>query len=111
MSTLMSSSADAVIYEVYGLRAHNAARVGLERRLEAIFSSRPADATACINETFSFDSVTGLKNCQAVTSCSSQAYNLDDGNASAFYFSSTGRCDGGQVTVSRTIKVDALERQ
>lgn len=111
MTTLMSSSADAVIYEVYGLRARNAARIGLEQSLQAVFSTTPASVAGCTAASRSFDGVAGLKNCKFESSCTTKNYNFEDGSATTFYFSSTGSCDGGQITVSRTLEVDALERQ
>ncbi|MDN4501942.1 type II secretory pathway protein [Alteromonadaceae bacterium BrNp21-10] len=111
MSSMLSASADSVVHEVYGVRALNAARSGLEQHLMAVF---PADMTAqvanCNTITHDFTNVAGLEHCQFSSACVNQSYTLSSGAAETFSFTSTGSCQAGDMLVSRTINVDAMER-
>ncbi|MCF2947362.1 MSHA biogenesis protein MshP [Paraglaciecola aquimarina] len=111
MTRLLASSSETVIYEVLGQRALNAARSGLEKCLADKYPIA-SGITPCSNPTnYTFVNVAGLENCQY------QVKPIDDvivtDNAQTFTYSkfvSTGRCDAGNIIVTREVYVDALDK-
>lgn len=115
LTRLLSASSDTLIFEVYGLRAHQAAQSGLEVKLTEVFplcppgSANPVcadgsghDPSACdLNSQVSF-SLNGMLHCGFNTSCSYS----DSGSNSYYLFTSTGTCEAGDAVVSRTLSVD-----
>jgi MSHA biogenesis protein MshP len=105
---LLASSSDAVIHEVYGLRALNAARAGAEAQIALAF---PITGAASCSDTaaFTFDNVLGLEQCQYDAICEQLA--VIDGSINHVYykFTSTGQCSVGDTIVSRTVYVDGLQ--
>lgn len=116
LTRLLSASGETLIYEVYGLRAHQAARSGLEVKLTEAFPVCPPgsvnplcvdssrnDPAACNNTTEQTFSHSGLQNCSVNASCSVS----DTGNSRYYRFTSTGTCEAGDAVTSRTVSVDA----
>lgn len=110
MVRLLSASADAVIHEVYGVRALQAAQSSLERQIQLAFPLTQDGAGNCDTNTFStkaFVNVPGLENCFTFASCSPT-----DGFAGEtvthYSFESTATCGAGKVIASRTVAVDAI---
>ncbi|WP_082633097.1 hypothetical protein [Lacimicrobium alkaliphilum] len=113
---LLSASGDSLIYEVYGLRAHQAAKSGLELKLTEVFPLCPlgsvnpvcADGSrnlpsACDADTTLSFALQGLQNCSVSSSCS-----VDNTGDSRYYqFTSTGTCEAGDAVTARTVSVDA----
>lgn len=109
MTRLLSSSSENVIYEVLGQRALNAARSGLEFCLAAEYQ---VTITPCATNQSTFNGVVGIA---GLNGCS---YNVlpintvtvNDSGASYTYsrFTSEGRCQAGNIVVTRRVYVDAL---
>ncbi|GGD61917.1 hypothetical protein GCM10011357_16510 [Lacimicrobium alkaliphilum] len=116
LTRLLSASSDSLIFEVYGLRAHQAAQSGLEAKLTEAFPLCPPgsvnsvcvdkslnDPTACDNTTAVTFSMDGLRNCSVSSSCSVET----TGDSRYYQFTSTGTCEAGDAVTSRTAFVDA----
>lgn len=108
MVRLLSASADAVIHEVYGVRALQAAQSSLELKIQEAFPLTQDGAGSCNStNTKAFVNVPGLENCFTITSCS--LTNGFVGETTEYYsFQSTGICAAGKVIASRTVAVDAI---
>jgi MSHA biogenesis protein MshP len=104
MTRLLSSSSEAIIHEVLGQRALNAARSGIDCAVAKQFND------GCdYPETKTFDGVPGLENCSYDVDKTSK--NIVDGSKTFTYwtFSSTGKCSAGKVVVTRYMYIDAME--
>jgi MSHA biogenesis protein MshP len=109
VTKLLSASTDNVIYEVLGQRALNAARTGLECSISAKYPI-PSASSYCVNSTaMNLSGVPGLENCSYNVTTKDIAVN-DSGNTFTYSeFISTGRCEVGNIIVTRTIYVDSME--
>lgn len=106
LNRVLTAASDAVVYEVYGLRALNAARSGIEMSVGMVF---PLDNSAAVcgsvaSDTSLFNQVQGQENCQFNAQCS--VINFADG-LSYYQFTSVGSCDVQGITVSRRLSIDA----
>ena len=113
LTKLLASSSDAIIHEVYGQRALNAARSGVEQAISTAFPLSPAisSCNAAPVTPVDFNSnIKGLENCSYLAGC--LAITVTDGATSYTYyrFESTGSCQAGNILVSRRINVDALQK-
>lgn len=114
MTRLLSSSSEAIIYEVLGQRALNAAKAGIEcavaNRIDDLDVGEPDEQyTSCANAlSKEFNGVPGLESCQYEVIVNEKP--IEDTNKSFTYltFSSTGQCSAGRMIVSRTIYIDAM---
>lgn len=117
MARLMGTSSSSVVYEVYGLRALNAARSGLDQKVLDVFQGQDSDASRCdadgSNNALwvqqSFDAVPGMKNCRAVALCT-----ITQVDGTNYYrFESQGICELEQegIVVSRTLAIDGRDVQ
>ena len=106
LSRLLSSSSDAIIYEVYGQRALNAARAGVEAQIALVFPI--SGSASCIATTIDFTPVPGLESCEVSAQCTQ--LNIVDGSISKtlYKFTSTGSCTAGNIIATRTVQVDAM---
>lgn len=105
MTRILSSSSESVVYEVYGLKALNAARTGLERNVSTVFDLDATTVTGnCGSDNRNLNAIPGFENCRYEASCTSVP-NINGQNY--FRFNSTGICTIGNVVVSRTVAVDA----
>tara|TARA_R110002167_G_scaffold346001_1_gene556515 strand:+ start:1998 stop:2435 length:438 start_codon:yes stop_codon:yes gene_type:complete len=103
MTRLLSSSSEAIIHEVLGQRALNAARSGIECAVAEEFGA------GCSNPIFKeFSSVAGLENCSY--SVAPIAKLIEDGAKTFTFwtFSSTGQCRAGKINVTRFVYIDAM---
>lgn len=103
MTRLLSSSSDAIIHEVLGQRALNAARAGIDCALANEFGS------GCNNPTsHTFINVGGLESCSYNVTPASKL--IEEGSKSFTYwsYSATGRCTAGNINVTRLLYVDAM---
>ena len=111
LTRLLASSSDAIIHEVYGLRALNAARTGVEQAISSAFPLHPAtpSCSAAPVAPVNFNpNIKGLENCSYQAGC--QAITVTDVATYTYYrFESTGSCLVGEILVSRRISVDALQ--
>ena len=109
LSRLLSSSSDAIIHEVYGQRALNAARAGVEAQIALAFPiNGAASCNAVSGPTIEFTAIPGLESCEVSAQCSE--LNVVDGGITRTYykFTSTGTCAAGEMITSRTVQVDGL---
>jgi len=113
MSSLLRTSSDNVIYEVYGLRAKQAAQAGIQR---LALSSLPLNAApALCNQTIlspsAFSQIAGLTGCQYAAQCNTSAISFNGDEFLYFRFTSTGTCQIDDKVTSRTISVDAMQER
>ncbi|GAA0856552.1 type II secretory pathway protein [Aliiglaciecola litoralis] len=107
MVRLLSASADAVIHEVYGARALQAAQSSLELTIKKAFPLTQDGASVCSTNTKSFANTPGLQRCLTISSCSLTTGFVDE-TTQYYRFQSIGICTAGKVTASRTVAVDAI---
>lgn len=103
MTRLLSSSSEAIIHEVLGQRALNAARTGIECAVAEEFGA------GCSNPIFKeFSGVVGLENCSYTVAPVSKL--IEDGAKTFTFwtFSSTGQCRAGKINVTRFVYIDAM---
>jgi len=103
MIRLLSSSSEAIVHEVLGQRALNAARAGIECAVANEFGS---GCNHAISKTFT--GVSGLENCSYNVTPTSKL--IEDGSKSFTYlsYSATGQCTAGKINVTRLLFVDAM---
>lgn len=122
LSRMLSTSSETIVYEVTGARAFQAANVGAQQKLAEIFPFSPeqakycdgttdiseADPTATIishSDYIDFGaSVNGLRNCK-VAQLECDDFKVND--VVYYRIKSTGQCDVGSESVSRTVEVEA----
>jgi MSHA biogenesis protein MshP len=110
LSRLLSSSSDAIIHEVYGQRALNAARAGVEEQIALAFPINGAPScNSSSGPNMVFSAIPGLENCEVSAQCS-ELIVVDDAITLTYYkFISTGTCTAGDIITSRTVQVDGLQ--
>jgi MSHA biogenesis protein MshP len=109
LNKMLASSADAIVHEVLGQRALNAAKAGIECQIAVNLPISAANAPYCSSPTnFSFNNIAGLENCHYTSSSNSKV--IRDGILIQTYYqiSSTGQCVVGDIVVSRTVYVDLM---
>lgn len=108
MLRINSTASDSMLQDVFGLRAFNAARSGLELQLAQAF---PLSGTAICtaNSTVNLNNLPGFERCTVSMACQQVSVNFANNNRTYYRFSSTGQCDAGDKIVSRTLSVDALQ--
>lgn len=107
LTRLLSTSQDAVVYEVLGVRALNAARSGLEQAVREVFPTQDSDASACndVGKNQDYSTIPGMLGCSAVYACTvSKIKGVD-----YFRFESRGQCISGDWIVSRTVSIDGKD--
>lgn len=115
MARLNASSSSSIVYEVYGLKALNAARSGLDQKFLDVFEGQTGDLARCDADGSNsslwveqdFNTTSGLENCRVVALCT---VTVVDGKG-YFRFESQGICeleDDGMV-VSRTLATDGRD--
>lgn len=107
MVKIVSSSSQSISYEVLGTRAYAAAKTGNQWALQQLFPLNSTGNCDAVNENTppSIVNIKGLDDCHLTSVvCTPVAE-----GESVFYFSitSTGVCSLGEVSTSRTLKVDA----
>lgn len=110
MKTLGAAS-ESVIYEIYGVRALNAAKAGIEANIARVF---PVDGTSpvcgSLNSAAAFSQLDGLKNCRYESRCTQDNVVVNGMLTRTYYrFNSQGICDAGNMLVSRSVSVDAMQ--
>jgi MSHA biogenesis protein MshP len=104
MTRLLSSSSEAIIHEVLGQRAINAARSGIECALADKFGA------GCVNPIFKeLNDIAGLENCSYQVAEAPPKTITDGGRTFSYLtFTSTGQCRAGKINVTRFVYVDAM---
>ena len=111
--SVISSTSQSVVYEVLGTRALSAAQSGMQQTAAAAFplNSGPVPCNTVINSPTGYSNIEGLENCSYTARCSTTPIQKN-GVAHYFYrFESTGLCQAGDVWVSRSVSMDALQEQ
>jgi MSHA biogenesis protein MshP len=104
MTRLLSSSSEAIIHEVLGQRALNAARAGINCAVAKQLGA------GCVNPSSkTFTGVAGLENCSYEYEIGTPRA-IVDGNKEFTYwtFNSTGQCRVGNTNVTRSVYIDAM---
>lgn len=108
MLRMLAASADSVVSEVYGQRALNAARSGVEQAVSGAFPL--SGASNCpANYNFTFTNTPGLGNCSYTSAC--DVVSVDDSGDVYQYFRITaqGSCIAGDTVVSRNVSVEGIQ--
>ena len=108
---MISASSNSVLYEVYGVRAKNAAQAGVQELAMRAFplGTGPQQCNQVISSPASFSSIAGFQACDFSAICTTEDINFN-GEAYRYYrFSSTGSCLLNDIVVSRTLSVDAMQ--
>ncbi len=105
MTRLLSSSSEAIIHEVLGQRALNAARAGINCAVAKQLG------TGCVNPSIkTFIGVAGLENCSYEYEISTPRSIVDESKKFTYWtFNSTGQCRVGNTIVTRSIYIDTIE--
>lgn len=108
---MISTSSNSVLYEVYGVRAKNAAQVGIQELAMASFplGTGPQQCNQVIANSATFGSISGFQACEFSARCTTTDINFNGEDYRYYRFSSTGSCGLDGVVVSRTLSVDAMQ--
>ena len=113
MVNLLSSSHQAVVYEVLGARAKMAAQSGIQRLLGTTFplSSNIATCSTTVTSNSAFSTGEGLENCSYQATCTTTEVVKQNINYNYYRFESVGVCQANDIWASRTFELDAFEER
>jgi MSHA biogenesis protein MshP len=100
---MLSSSNEAVAYEVIGTRAYTAAQTGAQWQLMRTFPLNNAASECALNVNMPLADIDGLSNCVITVDCSSTDYD----NVTFYTITSNGQCSAGHVITSRIVEIEA----
>lgn len=104
LATLVRTSSDSVVTEVYGTRAFTAAQSGLQQGMNQLF---PLDgemqSCSAVQSSMDFTNAEGLQNCKVDIACSSDTYASDE----HYRLVATGQCTVGSQTTARVLAMEA----
>lgn len=104
MTRLLSSSSEAIVHEILGQRALNAARAGINCALTNSFGSSCSHLNS-----MTFTDVTGLENCSYEVTQTTKTINESGVQTyDHLAFTSKGECSVGNIIVTRNLYVDAV---
>lgn len=105
MAKILMSSSENISYEVLGTRAYTAASIGNQWALQRLFPLNSTGSCSNVNGQTppTIANTTGLETCTTAVSCTSVVVDT----VSYFTVTSTGTCGSGEMSTSRTLKVDA----
>lgn len=108
---MLSTSSNSVLFEVYGVRAKNAAQAGIQELAMTSFplGAGPQLCNQVIVNPATFASISGFQSCQFTARCTTNDINFNGEDYRYYRFSSTGSCGFNDVVVSRTVSVDAMQ--
>ncbi|AEP28500.1 type II secretory pathway component [Glaciecola nitratireducens FR1064] len=108
---MLSTSSNSVLFEVYGVRAKNAAQAGIQELAMTAFplGAGPQLCNQVIVNPATFASIPGFQSCQFTARCTTSDINFNGEDYRYYRFSSTGSCGFDGVVVSRTVSVDAMQ--
>lgn len=109
--SIVSASSNSTIYQVYGLRAQQAAQSGVQSLLQASFppGAEPQSCNQTITNPNAMSNVNGLQSCAFSASCETQAITFANVDYLYFKYTSTGTCVINKSVVTRTLSVDAMQ--
>jgi len=102
---MLNSSAETIVYEVYGTRALQAAQSGLQKKLADLFPLSVGPTCNLVNEDKDFSNTPGLDNCSYAASCVSNT----NGSITTYTITSTGSCSIAGIVTSRKLEVVARD--
>ena len=113
MVRMISSSSQATIIELSGLRALTAAQSGVQALLAQSFPLNNAinDCNTTIASPASFASVEGVRNCEYSASCTTSPVTKQGDVHNYYRFTSVGQCTVGDIIVTRQVSLDAMQVQ
>lgn len=108
---MISASSNSVLFEVYGVRAKNAAKAGIQEVAMASFplGTGPQLCNQTISSAANFSTITGLESCQFTARCTTTDINFNGDDYRHYRFTSAGSCGFDGVVVSRSLSVDAMQ--
>lgn len=108
---MINTSSNSVLYEVYGVRAKNAAQAGIQELAMASFplGTGPQLCNQVIASPASFSSISGFQACAFSARCTTEDISFNGEDYRYYRFSSTGSCEFNNIVVSRTLSVDAMQ--
>ncbi len=103
---MIGTNAEAIVYEVLGTRAYQAAQAGAQRKMAEVFPLVSGSEVCSVDSSYDFSAIEGLDhNCIAVdVDCINDA--TVDG-VSYYTITSVGQCSVAGVVTSRTIEIKA----
>lgn len=112
MIKIISASSDSTIHQIYGLRAQQAAKAGIEELMSVSFpiDGSVVSCNGAVTSAPSFSDVRGLNGCIYDAACDTQTITFNGAQHVNFKFSSTGRCEINTNVVTRTLSVDAVHQ-
>ncbi len=108
---IVSASSNSTIHQVYGVRAQQSAKAGIQSLLQnsfAVDGSAQSCNTSIVSPS-SFSNVPGLTNCSYAATCATETISFANVDRLYFKFTSTGSCLINNNVVSRTLSVDAIQ--
>ena len=104
LTRLLTTSSQASVDEVYGIRALHAANSGAQIFLRSLYPQPDGvESNQCSVQSVQFQT-SALANCQASISCTERTY--ADYNTSIFRITSQGACSVGNLQYSRTVVLE-----
>lgn len=108
MVRLLSASADAVIHEVYGLRALNSAQSAMEQKILRAFPLNNQVGVCDNTINIDYSNIAGFENCVIDSLTCTETTGFVGESTTYYRFASRATCSGGKVTASRSVAVDAI---
>jgi MSHA biogenesis protein MshP len=111
LMNMISTSSNTVLYEVYGVRAKNAAQAGIQELAMTAFplGTGPQQCNQVTSSPTSFSSIGGFQACDFSARCTTEDISFNGEDYRYYRFSSTGSCEFNSIVVSRTLSVDAMQ--
>jgi MSHA biogenesis protein MshP len=108
---MISTSSNTVLYEVYGVRAKNAAQTGIQELAMISFpiGMGPQQCSQVITSNAAFATISGLETCEYQAECNTTDITFNGEDYRHYRYTSTGSCGFDGVVVSRTLAVDAMQ--
>ncbi|GLR72244.1 type II secretory pathway component [Agaribacter marinus] len=111
MISVISNSSSSALKEVYGLRAQQSAKAGLQTLVSQSFPiGNPVQVcNTNVTSPASFSQIEGFLACRFEARCTTDVISFGGITYNYYKYSSTGQCDLADSTISRTLSVDAME--
>lgn len=108
---IISTASNTMLHQVYGLRAQQAAQVGVQQLLQSSFpvGLTPTSCNQTVSSPASLGNVPGLQACAFQATCETNTLSFANVDYLYFKFTSTGSCTIDTNVVSRTLSVDAMQ--
>ncbi len=115
LAKIISTSSENISYEVLGTRAYAAAKTGNEWALQQLFPLKDIELAACEENISDYQNISSkivpdLSSLNGLQGCwidSLACVEFSNDSVDYFTITSTGVCQQGSVTTSRTLQVEA----